>query len=324
MLLIPNQNQAEMKTKPIDYPNVAAPNILPYRVREMMVALKLESTDQAVLDYLDFFSSKIPIRSVYFEHVLPAIDLYSPNQSEDKQLMTHYELNMEAIESMRDQLEAHPISERVEHFGFEVQKGNPLEELLKNADEVMTDLLVIGQKADTNSHGILARNIARKVATHALIVPEKSEPKLSRILVPIDFSEYSVRALRMALSIQEAISEEVKVEAVHIYQMPDLSIHKIPKTFEQFKSMVESDRKEAFEHFLSTHLEGYEEQVKLHLVEQKGPGIARFIMNYANENGADLIVMGAKGHSRVERLLLGSVTEKLCSVNDHIPVMVIK
>jgi nucleotide-binding universal stress UspA family protein len=290
----------------------------------MMVALKLEPSDQAVLDYLDLFSAKIPIRSVYFEHVLPSIDLYSPNQSEDNQLMTHYELNMEAIDAMRERLEAHPISERVEHFGFEVQKGNPLEELLKNADEVMTDLLVIGQKAGTNSHGILARNLARKVATHALIIPEKTQAGLSRVLVPIDFSEYSVRALRMALSIQEAMPEEVSVEAVHVYQMPDLSIHKIPKTFEQFKAIVESDRKEAFEHFMNTHLEGYREQVKLHLIEQKGPGIARFIMNYANENGADMIIMGAKGHSRVERLLLGSVTEKLCSLNDHTPMMVIK
>jgi nucleotide-binding universal stress UspA family protein len=225
---------------------------------------------------------------------------------------------------MREQLEAHPISERVEHFGFEVQKGNPLEELLKNADEVMTDLLVIGQKAGTNSHGILARNMARKVATHALIVPEKAQPKLSRILVPIDFSEYSVRALRMALSIQEAMSDEVSVEAVHVYEMPNLSIHKIPKTFEQFKRIVESDRREAFTHFMNTHLKDYQDQVKLHLMEQTGPGIVRFIMNFANENGADLIIMGAKGHSKVERLLLGSVTEKLCSVNDRIPVMVIK
>lgn len=313
-----------MKTKNVAYPNLAAPDILPYRVREMMVALKLESTDQAVLDYLDLFSEKIPVRAVYFEHVLPPIDLYSPNQSEDDQLMTHYELNLEAIESMREQLEAHPISERVEHFGFEVQKGNPLEELLKNADEVMTDLLVIGQRAGTNSHGILARNLARKVATHALIVPEHTQPKLSRLLVPIDFSEYSVRSLRMALSIQEAVSDELIIEAVHVYQMPNLSIHRIPKTFEQFKNIIESDRQEAFSHFMQTHLDGYQDQIKLRLVEQKGPGVARFIMNYAKENQADMIIMGAKGHSQVERLLLGSVTEKLCSLNDHIPVMVIK
>lgn len=313
-----------MKTKNSDYPHVAAPDILPYRVREMMVALKLESTDQAVLDYLDLFSSKISVRSVYFEHVLPPIDLYSPNHSEADQLMTHYELNLEAIESMREQLEAHPINERVEHFGFEVQKGNPLEELLKNADEVMTDLLVIGQRAGTNSHGILAKNLARKVATNALIIPENAQPRLSRILVPIDFSEYSVRTLRMALSMQEAIADEITIEAVHVYQMPNLSIHKIPKTFEQFKAIVESDRKEAFEHFMDTHLDGYRDQVKLQLVEQKGPGIARFIMDYANDTQTDLIIMGAKGHSQVERLLLGSVTEKLCSTNDHIPVMVIK
>lgn len=313
-----------MRAKNIDYPDRAVPDILPYRVREMMVALKLESTDQTILDYLDFFSSKITVRSVYFEHVLPPIDLYSPKHSQDDQLMTHYELNLEAIESMREQLAAHAISERVEHFGFEVQKGNPLEELLKNADEVMTDLLVIGQRAGSSTHGILARNLARKIATNALIIPEKTQPRLHRILVPIDFSEFSLRSLRMALSIQEAIAEEISIDAIHVYQMPDLSIHKIPKSFDQFKRIVESDRKEAFAHFMNTHLDGYSEQVNLQLVEQKGPGIARFIMDFAKENQIDLMIMGAKGHSAVERLLLGSVTEKLCSLNEQIPLMVIK
>jgi nucleotide-binding universal stress UspA family protein len=290
----------------------------------MMVALKLEPSDEAVLDYLDYLSAKVPIRSVYFEHVLPPIDLYNPNATDSDKIFSHYELNMEAIESMREQLWAHPISERVEHFGFEVQKGNPLEELLKNADEVLTDLLVIGQRAGTNSHGILARNLARKVATNALIIPENTKAKLAKILVPIDFSEYSIRTLKMALSIKEAIGDDIEVQALHVYQMPNLSIYKIQKSFEQLKRIVEADRMEAFEHFMKTHFEGYEDRVKLQLLEQRGPGIAKFIMDYADENDMDMIIMGAKGHSRVERLLLGSVTEKLCSTNDHIPVFVIK
>ena len=313
-----------MKTRKVEYPNVAAPDILPYRVREMMVALKLASTDQVILDYLDFFSAKIPVRAVYFEHVLPLVDLYSPNPGEDADLLSHYELNMEAIEAMREELAAHPISERVEHFGFEVQKGNPLEELLKNAAEVMTDLLVIGQKAGVHAHGILARNLVRKVTTHALVIPEKTQPGLSRILVPIDFSKYSIRALRMALSIKEAVQDEVTIEAVHVYEMPNLSIHKLPKSFAQFKAMVEADRQEAFGYFMDTYFANHREAVTLRLIEQDGPGIARFIRAYADDNATDLIIMGAKGHSQVERLLLGSVTEKLCATNEHIPLMIVK
>ena len=47
-------------------------------------------------------------------------------------------------------------------------------------------------------------------------------------------------------------------------------------------------------------------------------------MDYAYDKKADLIVMGAKGHSQVELLLMGSVTEKVLAVNESIPTLVVK
>jgi nucleotide-binding universal stress UspA family protein len=34
--------------------------------------------------------------------------------------------------------------------------------------------------------------------------------------------------------------------------------------------------------------------------------------------------MGAKGHSQIERLLMGSVTEKVLALTTHVPVLIVK
>jgi nucleotide-binding universal stress UspA family protein len=313
-----------MKTNKSDYPNLASIDVTPFHVREMMVALELGPADQSVLDYLDFFSAQVPIRSVYFEHVLPPLPLFNPNAEVENMIFSHYELNLEAIGQMREELEARPINQRVEHLGFEVRKGNPLEELLKNAKEAFTDLIVIGQRSGAGEHGVLGRNLARRVENNALIIPEKAWPQLTRIMVPFDFSDYSIKALKIALSLQVAMSEELEVVPVHVYEMPSLSIYKVQKTYSQLKAMVEADRQDAFKGLLSIYLPDYEGVVNLKLVEQKGPGIARFLLKAASEMNADMLIVGAKGHSKVERLLLGSVTEKLCAINESIPTMIVK
>lgn len=49
----------------------------------------------------------------------------------------------------------------------------------------------------------------------------------------------------------------------------------------------------------------------------------RTILDYAGENGIDLVVMGTHGRRGVERFLLGSVTERVVR-NADIPVMTVR
>ena len=54
------------------------------------------------------------------------------------------------------------------------------------------------------------------------------------------------------------------------------------------------------------------------------PRVSQYIVEAAEAENAGLIVIGAKGHSRLERLVLGSVTERLVSANQRVPVLVVK
>ncbi len=299
--------------------------VQPFRVRQMMVALELGLMDNLVLDYLDLFTSHIPVASAYCLHVMPKFDLFHHRfESEMGSLISNYELNQEVIASMERRLKEHPINKNIIRMEYDVKEGDPLEELLLDAADIRADLIVIGQRGGAAEHGIVAHNFARKVEANALIVPETHPLRLKKILVPIDFSPNSIEALNAAIGIAKRLDEDVEVTVLNVFEMPNLSVYKIQRSREELTRMLMEDRQNAIHDFLNQYEEADTRFIRTEVVEKDLPGIARYICDYGMENDFDLIVIGAKGHSRVERLLLGSVTEKLLNINEAIPTLVIK
>ncbi|MCB0586503.1 MAG: universal stress protein [Phaeodactylibacter sp.] len=299
--------------------------IQPFQVRQAMVALELGPTDNNILEYLDFFTREIPTGAMYFLHVLPKFDLLNTMMEREAQaLVSNYEINDEVISRMERKIRSRLTDDHTIHIEFDVKEGNPLEELLEDTNDVKADLVVIGQKSGASQHGILAKNLARKAQCNALVIPDKAKARIKKILVPVDFSEYSIKALRTAVALNQELFEPAEILCLNVYEIPNLSVYKIQKTKEQFQQMLEKDHMDAFQAFLNTHIPEYKENIKVELVCREGSGIAQHIMDYAGNNKADLIVMGAKGHSQVELLLMGSVTEKLLAIDETIPTLIVK
>ena len=103
-----------------------------------------------------------------------------------------------------------------------------------------------------------------------------------------------------------------------------MSYYATDRPFEQFKKMIESNIRNAFDVFLSTYIPDDKSNISIALYEKSLPGTARYIMEYAKTNNNDLVVMGAKGHTKVELLLMGSVTESFLQLNNSIPTLVVK
>jgi|SRR5882672_7199046 len=142
---------------------------------------------------------------------------------------------------------------------------------------------------------------------------------LKKILTPIDFSEYSVRAMDRAYELAKETGAEfhlIHVVAPHhnYLLLPLAADAERAREMAREAGMVEQAEEE-LERLKKDHLENSK---KVKVVSLVGHPVAK-IAEYAKEQGIDLILMATHGRTGLEHMMIGSVAEKLvrtapCSV----------
>lgn len=126
-----------------------------------------------------------------------------------------------------------------------------------------------------------------------------------KILVPVDFSTHSSRALETAIELAKAFG--AKLFLLHCYQINVGAISPyglvIPESFDR-------DIREA----ATKQLNQWREKVAGQKIEVESEVTPLFpseaIASTAERIGADLIVMGTRGLSGIKHVMLGSVAER--------------
>ena len=131
--------------------------------------------------------------------------------------------------------------------------------------------------------------------------------EIQRILCPTDFSDFSRRALDHAIAI--ARWYESKVTVLHVFSpAPVTAFGPGPVVFQPIV-LTEGDREQLLadtKKFAADAAPG----MPIDAVVREGNAAAE-ILEEATTTGADLLAIGTHGRSGFERLVLGSVTEKI-------------
>ena len=128
-----------------------------------------------------------------------------------------------------------------------------------------------------------------------------------KIMVPIDFSEPSQRALDFGVGLAKQFGAEIVV--FHCYQLPLPTLGHHPYTTVLPDSYVGAVREAAIQATRRWADKARAQGVRVR--EEISAGFpASEIAIVAKDVGADLIVMGTRGLSGLEHVLLGSVTER--------------
>jgi nucleotide-binding universal stress UspA family protein len=302
--------------------------MIQHKIKSAIIALDLTDFDENILEYVNFLSREIKIDFMTIVHISEGENLLSRISrflSRPVQKVPSSNFLLEELADHFKQLsKKYPSEISVKNYDVIVQEGHVLEKLMEIIEEKKADLIVLGKKKSASGDGILTRNLLRKSENNILIVPEKFRLNLETITVFVDFSEYSVNALKMALSINQTLNKPAKIICLHVYELPDLDFHKINKTYEQMKAMVEEDIHEAFDNFINDNVLSSKDHIQKKITKKSFLNIASNLFAISDQDQTDLIFMGAKGHSRIENFILGSVTEKFIQINDSIPTMIIK
>lgn len=130
--------------------------------------------------------------------------------------------------------------------------------------------------------------------------------RLDRILCPVDQSDQSRRALDYAVAIARRYQASVRAVEIVAIGLPPADYPPAPAEF-ALTPEVERRRAELLEAFVAP---ARRDGVTVEAVVRGGFVVEQILLE-AEAYGADLIVVGTHGRSGVQRLVLGSVTEKI-------------
>ena len=131
---------------------------------------------------------------------------------------------------------------------------------------------------------------------------------IGRILCPIDFSDFSRRALDHAAAIAKWY--ESTITLLHVHAIAPLAAYAPTSGMRPYAGLSPADRETLLASMKSfaQNETGTVVPIEFELVEGRA---ATAILAIATDLPADLVVMGTHGRSGFERLVLGSVTEKV-------------
>ncbi len=138
-----------------------------------------------------------------------------------------------------------------------------------------------------------------------------------RILVPTDGSPEGERAVRHGLEL--ATVHDASVDALYVINTASYAGMPMETSWEGVDDLLRADADAAItavEELAATH--GVD---VITAVVDGSP--SREIIGYAEENDCDLIVMGTHGRGGIDRLLLGSVAEKVVR-GSEVPVLTVR
>ncbi len=199
-----------------------------------------------------------------------------------------------------------------------VTLGTPYHEIIKFAEEKKIDLIFLHLRGYNPLESLLVGSTSKRVIHHSkgqvmVVTHQKRRPTIKKILVPTDFSEIAERAITVGIRLAKTFDAELHI--LHVLELLAYDPAKA-KRFLREKDIIHVERE------IKKRLKGPKEiNVKRHVIRRFEAGAA--ICEFAEQKRMSLIVMGSHGRSGIEKILLGSVTDKVVGIS-KVPILIVK
>jgi nucleotide-binding universal stress UspA family protein len=141
--------------------------------------------------------------------------------------------------------------------------------------------------------------------------------KIKRILVPVDFSDSSAKLLNYA--IEFARMHQAELILVHVIEPLNYAV---PRWIPEPTALLEEQRKEAAAQIAK--LEKRARDKRIRCVSEIHFGVVyQVIADFAQQCGADLIVIATHGRTGLAHMIIGSVAERVIQ-SAACPVLVVR
>ena len=205
-----------------------------------------------------------------------------------------------------------PDLEALSHTQVQVEGAVPAERICDYAETEDIDLIVMGthgrRGVDRMLFGSVTEEVVREAHCPTFTVRTEGDAAPSqavrRVLAPVDFSDASEAAVRHAREV--ALTYGAEIDLLHVVEEPfyPSAYGYDPSTFPTAEVL---DNVEAQLGDMARDMVGYEHA----MVEARTGDPAREILAYTEEKAVDLIVIATHGRTGLDRVLMGSVAERV-------------
>ncbi len=202
-----------------------------------------------------------------------------------------------------------------------IRVGVPFVEIIRTVLEEKHDLVVAGTRGLSAVKrffvGSTAERLVRKCPCPVWIVKPSPEEPLRSILVPVDLSQTSGKALRLAATLAGKYS--CSLTALYVFNFPKENAPELLPNdgagldFSKRRRAARQAAAKQLGHFVTHHVAGATE-----VRETLGIGLPwQVITSAARRMNADVIVMGSVGRTELAGFFIGSTAEKVLRLCDR-------
>lgn len=212
-----------------------------------------------------------------------------------------------------------------------LREGFPPEEIVVEADD--HDLVVIGTHGRTGADRVVLGSVAERVVRHCrvpvLVAPgvarEPGRPvdaPFENVLVAIDFSEGSTRALRAGIAMARTTGAKLTLLHVGISQaimVSQIWMDAVSPAMVEIHDRLAREAQRQLDRLMRDEVP---ETLRGRVLLREGVA-ADTIVQQISLGSYDLVVMGTHGHTGMQRVILGSVAERVLR-HSPVPVLVVR
>jgi nucleotide-binding universal stress UspA family protein len=289
-----------------------------YKIKKLIVCLDQSELDNTLVRFASFVAKVNQTKKIYFANVIRNLQIPKEVLEEFPNLIDN--MVEERKRQMNEVVDANFGKKNDIEFSFVVKEGQLSKKILKLAHEKSADMIIIGRKVTLPGTGVISQRLARRASCSLLIIPEKAEPKMDKLLVPSDFSDYSKDALEEAVLIVEKYGGNAEIVCQNVFTVPS-GYHFTGKSYEEFTSIMLMHAEINFKKFIR-NIDTKNIKITPIYTQDDDDDPVEEIIAKAKEISADGIIIGVKGRTAATALFIGSMAERLIQLNEDFPLLV--
>jgi len=282
-------------------------------LKKIIVCLDYSGKDPELIDNACTLSKIAGTTEIIFLNVIKDFNLPEQMKKEFPDLLD------KAIEERRKELKT-LVDEHMEldiDTRLIIRQGSITKEILGVATEEKSDLIIMGRNNDSDS--VLTTRIARRSPCNLLSLPQNTPLKFDKVLIPVDFSDYSELSLKTTLLLTDQTDSTIYLH--NVISVPS-SYRYSGKSYDDFAAIIQGHAEKDL-NILTKKIKTNAQDLQPLFTVEHGENVIDLIWDESKKKKVDLIVMGAKGRTSAV-IFIGSKAERMIRINQSVPLMIIR